>query len=93
MENSDAPGVHGEPGGYRASGRGRESPDAHFFFADVVALHCTKFHTISSCKVSSAMEIPQNIYFPWHKPRLDTSSACISHITPTFLWPYAWEIL
>ena len=34
MENSDAPGVRGEPGGHRASGRGRDSPDAHFFFAD-----------------------------------------------------------
>ena len=29
MENSDAPGVRGEPAG-------RDSPDAHFFFADVV---------------------------------------------------------
>ena len=35
MENSDAPGVQGELGGHRASGRGRDSPDAHFFFADV----------------------------------------------------------
>ena len=34
MENSDAPGVRGEPGGHRASERGRDSPDAHFFFAD-----------------------------------------------------------
>ena len=31
MENSDAPGVGGEPGGHRASGRGRDSPDADFF--------------------------------------------------------------
>ena len=38
MENSDAPGVRGEPGGHRASGRGRDSPDAHFVFADVVVL-------------------------------------------------------
>ena len=36
MGDSDAPGVRGEPGGHRASGRGRDSPDAHFFFADVV---------------------------------------------------------
>ena len=35
MENTDAPGVRGEPGERRASGRGRDSPDAHFFFADV----------------------------------------------------------
>ena len=34
MENSDAPGVRGEPGGHRASGRGRDLPDPHFFFAD-----------------------------------------------------------
>ena len=39
MENSDAPGVRGEPGGHRASGRGRDSADAHFFFADVVVVH------------------------------------------------------
>ena len=36
MENSDAPGIRGKPGGHRASGRGRDSPDAHFFFADVL---------------------------------------------------------
>ena len=36
MENSDSPGVRGEPGGHRASGRGRDSPDAHFFFADAI---------------------------------------------------------
>ena len=36
MENSDAPGVRGEPGGHRASGRGRDSPDAHFCFADIL---------------------------------------------------------
>ena len=35
MENSDAPGVRGEPGRHLASGRGRDSLDAHFFFADV----------------------------------------------------------
>ena len=35
MENSDALGVQGEPGGHWASGRGRDSPDAHFVFADV----------------------------------------------------------
>ena len=34
MENTDAPGVRGELGERRASGRGRDSPDAHFFFAD-----------------------------------------------------------
>ena len=37
MENTDAPGVRGEPGERRASGRGRDSPDAHFFFADVAS--------------------------------------------------------
>ena len=30
----DAPGVRGKPGGHRASGRGRDSLDAHFFFAN-----------------------------------------------------------
>ena len=40
MENSDAPGVRGEPGGHRASGRGRDSPDAHFFFADDWVVSC-----------------------------------------------------
>ena len=40
MENTDAPGVRGEPGERRASGRGRDSPDAHFFFADVHQLTC-----------------------------------------------------
>ena len=32
MENTDAPGVRGKPGESRASGRGRDSPDAHLFF-------------------------------------------------------------
>ena len=31
MENGDAPGVRGELGERRASGRGCDSPDAHFF--------------------------------------------------------------
>ena len=39
MENTDAPGVRGQPGERRASGRGRDSPDAHFFFADAPCLH------------------------------------------------------
>ena len=39
MENTDAPGVRGEPGERRTSGRGRDSPDAHFFFADVIKYH------------------------------------------------------
>ena len=30
MENSDTPGVRGEPGGHLASGRGRDSP-THIF--------------------------------------------------------------
>ena len=34
MENSDAPGIRGEPGGHRAFRRGRDSPDANFPFAD-----------------------------------------------------------
>ena len=38
MENTDAPGVRGEPGERRASGRGRDSPDAHFFFAYAIGL-------------------------------------------------------
>ena len=40
MENTDAPGVRGEPGERQASGRGRDSPDAHFFFADVKMADC-----------------------------------------------------
>ena len=36
MENLDAPGVGGKPGGLPASGRRRDSLDANFFFADVV---------------------------------------------------------
>ena len=35
MENSDTPGVRGEPGRHWASGRAHDSPDTHFFFADV----------------------------------------------------------
>ena len=35
MENLDAPGVRGEPGGHRPSGREGNSPDAHFLFADI----------------------------------------------------------
>ena len=35
MENSDAPGVRGELGGHRASGRGHHSPEAEFCFSDV----------------------------------------------------------
>ena len=34
MENTDAPGVRGEQGERRVSGRGHDSPDAHFFFTD-----------------------------------------------------------
>ena len=34
MENTDAPGVQGEPGEHRASGHGRDLQDAHFCFAD-----------------------------------------------------------
>ena len=34
MENTDAPGVQGEPGERRASGRLRDSLEAHVFFAD-----------------------------------------------------------
>ena len=55
MENSDAPGVLGEPGGHRASGRGRDSPDSHFFFAEAIRyllILCstiiTVFHTFTS---------------------------------------------
>ena len=53
MENSDAPGVRGEPGGHRASGRGRDSPDAHFFFAN--AKHLSSKHAVqlmAACGVS-----------------------------------------
>ena len=34
MENTDAPSVRGQPGQRRASGCGRDSVNAHFFFAD-----------------------------------------------------------
>ena len=48
MENSDAPGVRGEPGGHRASGRGRDSPDAHFFFADVTKVDIVWYTRITT---------------------------------------------
>ena len=38
MENSDTPGIRGNPGGNLASRHGRDSLDAHFFFADVVGM-------------------------------------------------------
>ena len=46
MENTDAPGVRGEPGERRASGRGRDSPDTHFFFADALGnvIECERFN-------------------------------------------------
>ena len=47
MENTDAPGVRGEPGERRASGRGRDSLDAHFFFADVQTMPPIKTHEVS----------------------------------------------
>ena len=39
MENTDAPGIQDEPGEHWASGRGRDSLDAHFLFADALLGH------------------------------------------------------
>ena len=60
MESSDAPGVRGEPGGHRASGRGRDLPDAHFFFADPV-LWVTKRNLPKPMMMIFLIDVPDGV--------------------------------
>ena len=67
MDNSDAPGVRGEPGGHRASGPGRDLPDAYFFFAD----ECGSLPSLSSFDACTALT---NTVRTLQRPALKVSS-------------------